>query len=185
MPSQQSSFNPMRTELACHELMTWIEPTSEPPSKIPQPRIHAYSVPERFTPINRIGCPSPSRRRFPDTRIPECAANSEAFALRTPPELIRQASSPTEASKRTRTLRAYAQRCCDRRTMADPGPNTTRTAPATVPSPSVLGEEHADHAAADDHLVRQRSGPPPIGLRVRQEPRSNLEIAWRRSAARV
>src|SRR5207244_7712874 len=95
--SQQSSFTPTRTTLACHERMTSMEGVSAGPSKVPQPRMHAYSVPERFTPIRRTGCPSPLSSWFPDTLMPLSAGGPEATAYGTLHVFISEVSNPKEA----------------------------------------------------------------------------------------
>src|SRR5947208_16915616 len=80
MPCQQSSFRGARTASTFHvaiaEMLAW----SDGPSKMPHPWAHAYSVPERFTPCNRIGAPVPSTIRVPDTR----SAGAASAAARTP-----------------------------------------------------------------------------------------------------
>ena len=103
MPSQQSSFKPTRTAFACHERMTWIEATSAGPSNMPQPRMHAYSAPERFTPIKRTGCPSPVTSLLPSTLIPFNAWGSDARADGAVAVVTSDASSPRAIKTTTRT----------------------------------------------------------------------------------
>src|SRR2546428_6293220 len=52
MPSQQSSFMGMRTALIFQLFMIEIDAASWGPSERPQPWMHAYSVPIRFTPCS-------------------------------------------------------------------------------------------------------------------------------------
>src|SRR3977135_541254 len=68
MLSQQSSLSGTRTALMCQLAIAATEPASLGPSKMPQPWIHAYSVPERLTPSKRTGCPAALSNRLPDTR---------------------------------------------------------------------------------------------------------------------
>lgn len=73
MASQQSSFNGMRTAFVRHEAMARTDAASFGPSKIPQPWMHAYSVPERFTPSSCTGCPAELTRVLPLTVSGESA----------------------------------------------------------------------------------------------------------------
>src|SRR5437870_2953586 len=68
MLSQQSSLRGTRTALMCQLAMALIEAASLGPSKMPQPWMQAYSVPERSTPSSRIRFPRASRSWLPDTR---------------------------------------------------------------------------------------------------------------------
>src|SRR5438105_9175258 len=68
MFSQQSSLRGTRTALMCQLAMALIEAASLGPSKMPQPWMQAYSVPERSTPSSRIRFPRASRSWLPDTR---------------------------------------------------------------------------------------------------------------------
>src|SRR3984893_343093 len=68
MLSQQSSLSGTRTALMCQLAIAATEAASFGPSKMPQPWMQAYSVPERSTPSKRIGGPAPFNSRFPDTR---------------------------------------------------------------------------------------------------------------------
>jgi hypothetical protein len=57
-----------RTALMCQLAIAATEPASFGPSKMPQPWMQAYSVPERSTPSTRIGCPAALSSRLPDAR---------------------------------------------------------------------------------------------------------------------
>src|SRR2546430_15752730 len=69
MLSQQSSFIGMRTALMCQAAIAATEVASLGPSKMPQPWMQAYSVPDRLTPTNRMAWPLPLTRWLPDTPI--------------------------------------------------------------------------------------------------------------------
>src|SRR4051812_2067267 len=77
MPRMQSSLRPRCTTLAFHERMAAIEASSVGPSKMPQPSMHAYSVPERLTPWSWTVAPVASTRRFPETRRPPVGGAGE------------------------------------------------------------------------------------------------------------
>src|SRR6266550_7058152 len=70
MPSQQSSLIGMRTALMCHVVIAFTEAASPGPSKIPQPWMQAYSLPERLTPCQWTTRPLASTRRLPETWSP-------------------------------------------------------------------------------------------------------------------
>src|SRR3954471_23485040 len=70
MLSQQSSLRGMRTALAPHPAIACADAASEGPSKKPQPRIQAYSEPERLTPLNTRGWLALSSNCFPTTCNP-------------------------------------------------------------------------------------------------------------------
>src|SRR5207237_9269143 len=69
MLSQQSSFIGMRTALMCQAAIAATEVASLGPSKMPQPWMQAYSVPDRLTPSNRMAWPLPLTRWLPDTPL--------------------------------------------------------------------------------------------------------------------
>src|SRR5207253_11337527 len=69
MLSQQSSFIGMRTALMCQAAIAAMEVASLGPSKMPQPWMQAYSVPDRLPPSNRMALPLPLTRWLPDTSI--------------------------------------------------------------------------------------------------------------------
>src|SRR4051812_40870299 len=70
MPRMQSSFSPMWTMFECHDLIAATDAASVGPSQIPQPWMHAYSVPERLTPWRFTVTPLPSTRWLPETKRP-------------------------------------------------------------------------------------------------------------------
>src|SRR3954447_9816432 len=70
IPNTQSSLRPRCTTFAFHALIAVIDALSVGPSKIPQPSMHAYSVPDRFTPCSWIALPDASSRRLPETWRP-------------------------------------------------------------------------------------------------------------------
>src|SRR6185437_5247675 len=70
MPSQHCSLSGTRTTLTFQPLIAAIEAASCGPSKMPQPWMQAYSVPERLTPSRRTGRPVPSTNWLPAARNP-------------------------------------------------------------------------------------------------------------------
>src|SRR5260370_12210371 len=70
IPNQQSSVSGTRTTLMSQVAMAVTEASSDGPSKTnAPPPVHMYSLPERFTPSNRIVAPFPSTKWLPEMEI--------------------------------------------------------------------------------------------------------------------
>src|SRR3954453_10979854 len=101
MPSQQSSFNGTRTAFSFQVFIAATAAAPEGPSKIPQPWMQAYSVPDLLTPRSRTASPVPFTSWLPDTRTVANPGPAAESAARTSTRSTRRRTPPLKAGETT------------------------------------------------------------------------------------